>query len=109
MLVREFTDGPGGRLRRCSSAPSSAVSRRGGGEYLRVSLGDRSGAVVAMVWDDVDTVAELVGSGAIVHVQARFERHQRYGPQLVLRACAPRSRRSIGRRTSSTARGADPS
>ena len=37
-------------------------SRRDGGEFLRLTLGDRSGQVVAMVWDGVPDVAPLVAA-----------------------------------------------
>jgi 3'-5' exoribonuclease len=88
MLVRELTEG------QQVSQPLvvrevERRTRRGGGEYLRVMLGDRSGSLVAMVWDDVEVVAELAVCGAVVHVAGRFERHQRYGPQLALRGLRP--------------------
>ena len=34
-------------------------TRRDGGDYLRVQLGDRTGAVAAMVWDDLAEVRKL--------------------------------------------------
>ena len=59
--------------------------KRDGGEFLRLTLGDRSGAVVAMVWDDVPEVAPLVAAGQPVRVVGRYVVHPRYGPQLNLR------------------------
>jgi 3'-5' exoribonuclease len=61
-------------------------SRRDGGEFLRLTLGDRSGHVVAMVWDEVSEVAALARVGAAVRVSGRYAVHPRYGPQLNLRA-----------------------
>jgi 3'-5' exoribonuclease len=60
--------------------------RRDGGDFLRLTLGDRSGQVVAMVWDDVADVAELVAAGRPVHVVGRYAVHPRYGAQVNLRA-----------------------
>jgi len=60
-------------------------SRRDGGEFLRVTLGDRSGQVVAMVWDDLADVAGLLAAGQPVHVLGRYVVHPRYGAQVNLR------------------------
>jgi len=60
-------------------------AKRDGGEYLRLTLGDRSGAVTAMVWDDVTELAPIVGAGRPVRVGGRYVVHPRYGPQLNLR------------------------
>ena len=37
--------------------------KRDGGEFLRIVLGDRTGGVPAMVWDDVPRMAELCVPG----------------------------------------------
>jgi len=63
--------------------------KRDGGEFLRLTLGDRSGQVVAMVWDDVPEVVPLVAAGRPVRVVGRYVVHPRYGPQLNLRALRP--------------------
>ncbi|PZR66826.1 MAG: hypothetical protein DLM63_08060 [Solirubrobacterales bacterium] len=83
MLVREFTEGQQ-VAQPLLVREAERRTRRGGGEYLRLSLGDRSGTLAAMVWDDVDSICELARCGTVVHVEGRFERHQRYGPQLAL-------------------------
>ena len=85
MQVREFIDG-------CDIAQPLVVRqvevrRRGDGvEYLKVALGDRTGSVVAMVWDQVPHVRELCRLGEIVHVSGQFSMHPRYGGQLGLQA-----------------------
>ncbi len=61
-------------------------SRRDGDEFLRLTLGDRSGQVVAMVWEDVGEVTALVAAGTPVHVVGRYVVHPRYGAQVNLRA-----------------------
>jgi 3'-5' exoribonuclease len=59
--------------------------RRDGGEYLRLQLGDRTGAVVCMVWDELAEVEELARAGAPVRVSGRYVVHPRFGPQINLR------------------------
>jgi 3'-5' exoribonuclease len=63
--------------------------KRDGGEFLRLTLGDRSGHVVAMVWDDVADVTPLLAAGQPVRVVGRYVVHPRYGPQVNLRALRP--------------------
>jgi 3'-5' exoribonuclease len=84
MLIREVTDG--------SDVDQVLLvrdverrSRRDGGEFLRLTLGDRSGQVVAMVWDDVGEVATLARVGTALRVIGRYVVHPRYGAQLTLR------------------------
>jgi 3'-5' exoribonuclease len=62
---------------------------RDGRESLRLVLGDRSGGVVAMVWEDVAHALELCRAGSPVHVQGRYEIHQRFGARLVIGALRP--------------------
>jgi 3'-5' exoribonuclease len=59
--------------------------RRDGGEYLRLQLADRSGAVTCMVWEELAEVEELACAGAPVHVRGRYTVHPRFGPQINLR------------------------
>jgi len=83
MRVRDFIDG-------CDVAQPLVVrqvelrQRRDGAEYLKLALGDRTGSVVAMVWDEVAQSRELCRAGEIVHVSGRYSVHPRYGPQLGL-------------------------
>ena len=85
MQVREFIDG-------CDIAQPLLVRqvevrrRRDGAEYLKLALGDRTGSVQAMVWDEVPHVREVCGLGEVVHVSGRYSVHPRYGPQLSLQA-----------------------
>jgi 3'-5' exoribonuclease len=64
-------------------------SRRDGGEYLRVSLSDRTGVVACMVWDELEAAAELLSTGSPVRVCGRYTVHPRFGPQINLRELAP--------------------
>ncbi|MDX6698460.1 MAG: 3-5 exoribonuclease [Solirubrobacteraceae bacterium] len=88
MLVRDLTDGDGVALallvRECSRGTA-----RNGSEYLRLVLGDRTGTLPARLWDCSDDHAALAVTGAVVHVSGRFEVHERYGGQLLVRELRP--------------------
>ena len=58
--------------------------RRDGGEYLRLLLGDRTGAVACMVWEELEGVQELARAGQPVRVRGRYTVHPRFGPQINL-------------------------
>jgi 3'-5' exoribonuclease len=68
---------------------SERRSRRDGGDYLRLRLGDRTGAVVAMVWEELAEVERIAPAGSPVHVSGRYTVHPRFGPQINLRALTP--------------------
>ncbi len=59
--------------------------RRDGGDYLRLQLGDRTGMVVCMVWEELLEVEELARAGSAVRVHGRYTVHPRFGPQINLR------------------------
>src|SRR6059036_1772234 len=63
--------------------------RRDGAEYMRLSLGDRTGAVAAVVWDGVADCAPHARPGAPARVVGRFAQHPRYGAQITVRTIAP--------------------
>jgi 3'-5' exoribonuclease len=64
-------------------------ARRDGGEYLRLQLGDRTGAIAAMVWDSIAEIEALARPGEPVHVRGRYALHPRFGPQINLRELLP--------------------
>jgi 3'-5' exoribonuclease len=85
MLVNELTDGIEiGQVLLVRSIERR--SRRDGGEYLRLQLGDRTGAVVSMVWDDLLETERLASPGTPVYVTGRYAVHPRFGPQINLRS-----------------------
>src|SRR5258705_13444378 len=59
--------------------------RRDGGDYLRLQLGDRTGALPCMVWDELPEVETLARAGAPVRLRGRYTVHPRFGPQINLR------------------------
>jgi 3'-5' exoribonuclease len=62
--------------------------RRDGGAYLRIQLGDRTGAIPCMVWEGLEEIEQLAAAGAPVRVSGRYTVHPRYGPQINLRGLA---------------------
>jgi 3'-5' exoribonuclease len=62
--------------------------RRDGGNYLRLLLGERTGAVPVMVWEGLEQAEALACEGEPVHVRGRYCLHPRFGPQINLRALA---------------------
>jgi 3'-5' exoribonuclease len=83
VMVRDFSDGHDvDQVLLVRGA--EARSKRDGGEYLRLTLADRTGSVVAMVWDDIERMRVLCPAGQPVHVRGRFRMHPRFGPQIDL-------------------------
>src|ERR1700753_1753129 len=51
-------------------------------------LGDRTGAVPGMLWEELGLVTRLARAGEPVTVSGRFIVHPRFGPQINLRGLA---------------------
>jgi 3'-5' exoribonuclease len=88
MLVRELVDGQD--IAQVLLVRERELRVNGeGGEYLRLLLGDRTGAVAAVVKEQVGELAPLCEAGAPVAVEGRYAVHPRYGPELALRSVRP--------------------
>jgi 3'-5' exoribonuclease len=84
MLVNELTDGL--EIDQVLLVrQAERRQRRDGGDYLRLQLGDRTGALACMVWDELAEVEELAKTGSPVRVRGRYTVHPRFGPQINLR------------------------
>jgi 3'-5' exoribonuclease len=84
MFVKELTDGT--ELDQALLVRErERRARRDGGTYLRLLLGDRTGAVVAMVWERLEEIETLARVGEPVRVVGRYTLHPRFGPQINLR------------------------
>jgi 3'-5' exoribonuclease len=85
MFVREFQDGLD--IDQVLLVREVDVrQKRDGGEFLKLMIGDRTGALPAMIWDGVAQALELCRAGSAVRVIGRFGAHPRYGPQITIRA-----------------------
>jgi len=63
--------------------------RSDGSEFLRLSLGDRTGRVVAVLFDAAREMASACDSGTCVRVSGTYERHPRHGAQITLSHIEP--------------------
>jgi 3'-5' exoribonuclease len=63
--------------------------RRDGGDYMRLQLGDRTGSVSCMVWEELLDTEELIRAGEPVRVGGRYIVHPRFGPQINLSRLEP--------------------
>jgi len=62
--------------------------RRGGGPYLAAVLGDRTGEVAALAWENVDHLSSILDVGSVVQVRGQIQRYnQRL--QVVIRSAEP--------------------
>ena len=63
----------------------SRRQRRNGEAFLKLRLGDVTGSMEAVVWDDVERLAPLCPSGAIVRVLGHYCVDERYGGALTIK------------------------
>ncbi|HEY1274134.1 MAG TPA: HD domain-containing protein [Thermoleophilaceae bacterium] len=64
----------------------SRRQRRTGEPFLKLQLGDVTGAVEAVVWDSVETIEPLTAPGTIVRAAGQYTVDQRFGATLTVRA-----------------------
>jgi 3'-5' exoribonuclease len=60
--------------------------KKNGEHFLKLQLGDATGAVEAVVWDGVDEVEAVAAPGAVVIAAGRYSLDQRYGACLTVRS-----------------------
>ncbi len=88
MLVRDLTDGQD--LDQILLVREVELrTKRGGGEFLRITFADRSGSLTAMVWDGVEQVKAVCPAGRPIRVIGRHDIHPQYGAQVTIRALRP--------------------
>ena len=59
--------------------------RRNGEPFLKLQLGDMSGAVEAVIWDEVEALAPLCPAGSVVRVLGRYSVDERYGAAVTVK------------------------
>ena len=72
---------------------------RAGADYMRLALADRTGIVLAVVWDDVEEAAAAAAAGEPVRVIGSFAEHPRYGRQITVHSLARPGRDRMGAAT----------
>jgi 3'-5' exoribonuclease len=60
--------------------------KRNGDPWLKLTLGDASGTVEAVAWEDAEALYALAARGACVFVAGTFEDSERWGPKIKLTA-----------------------
>jgi 3'-5' exoribonuclease len=83
MFVRELVDGQD--LEQVLLVRERELRSNGEGEYLRLVLGDRTGAVVALVREHVSDLVPVCEAGAPVAIAGRYAVHP-HGPELTVRS-----------------------
>jgi 3'-5' exoribonuclease len=63
--------------------------KRNGDAFLQLSLGDGTGAVRAISWDDVEERHELARPGSVVWVRGDYRVDERFGATLTIRELRP--------------------
>jgi 3'-5' exoribonuclease len=59
--------------------------RRNGEPFLKLQLGDASGAVEAVIWDEVEALAPICPAGSVVRVLGRYSVDERYGAAVTVK------------------------
>ncbi len=69
----------------------SRRAKRNGDAFLKLQLGDVTGRVEAVCWDDVDAIAEAGLPGTVAMVRGTYSVDDRYGSTLTVRSLRPAS------------------
>jgi 3'-5' exoribonuclease len=56
--------------------------KRNGEPFLRLVLGDRSGSIEAVAWEDAETLYRLAEPGKVMHVSGTFEHSDKWGAKI---------------------------
>jgi 3'-5' exoribonuclease len=63
--------------------------KRNGEPFLKLQLGDATGAVEAVVWEGIDEAMDVAAPGAVVIVTGRYGVKERYGACITVRSVRP--------------------
>ena len=64
------------------------AKKRNGEDFLRLKLGDSTGSLAAVCWDDAARAFEIATPGAVLRVAGRYSISPQYGPQLKVESLA---------------------
>ena len=70
----------------------SVRQKRNGEPFLKLQLGDLTGAVEGVMWDGVKEAEPLCCAGSVIRVVGRFQVDSRYGAGITVRALRPAGR-----------------
>jgi len=81
VALRDLEDGQ--RVRGVYAVRQRELRRKRNGEpWLRLSVGDASGAAEAVCWSDAEALYALCGTGTAVHITGVFEMSERWGAKI---------------------------
>ena len=63
----------------------SRRQRRNGEPFLKLQLGDMSGVVEAVIWDEIEDLGPLCPTGSVVRILGRHSVDERYGAAITIR------------------------
>src|SRR5882757_4537845 len=84
--IAEMEDGD--RVERAFAVRDRALRdfRNKPGNFLQLELGDSSGTIKAICWDDAEACHEVARPGVVVWVAGRFESSEKYGASIKVSA-----------------------
>ena len=59
--------------------------RRNGEPFLKLQLGDTTGAVEAVIWDEVEVLAPICPTGSVIRILGRYAVDERYGAAVTVK------------------------
>ncbi len=62
------------------------LTKKNGEDFIKLIVGDRTGTVEAVAWEEVEACFEAAAPGAIVHLEGRHKLHPQYGPSITITA-----------------------
>jgi 3'-5' exoribonuclease len=65
------------------------LSRRNGEEFLKLIVADRTGAIEAVAWDDVEGCYSFAAPGSVVFLEGPFSVHPQYGAKITIKSIRP--------------------
>jgi 3'-5' exoribonuclease len=88
LFVRDLSDGQA--VDECFVVRErSRREKRNGDAFMKLQLGDATGAVEAVCWDCSDELWSAAAPGTVVRASGAYSVHQQYGATLTLRALRP--------------------
>jgi 3'-5' exoribonuclease len=60
------------------------LTKKNGEDFIKLIVGDRTGNVEAVAWDDVEECFEVSAPGAIVHLEGRHKVYSQYGASITI-------------------------
>jgi 3'-5' exoribonuclease len=60
------------------------LTKKNGEDFIKLIVGDRTGNVEAVAWDEIEECFQVATPGAIVHLEGRHKVHPQYGASITI-------------------------